>query len=301
MKKSLDNNIWVEKFRPKSFEEVINLDSRIPKIINQSMSHLLFVGGAGTGKTTVSKIIINNLDCDYLLLNASDERGIDTIRNKVKNFAMTKSSKLNKFKVVFLDEADGITPDGQQTLRNLMETYASNCRFILTCNFENKIIDPIKSRCSKFEFKKVSDSELLDLLGRICKEEKISYDKDTLKKIVEVSRGDIRKSINILQQNSINNELKPDITLESNIKEIFEKLKNKKFDIVRKELIEKNVDYENLILEIYNFTVENKNLSLETRKNIVLEISQCLFEMSFVLIKEITFSKFLIRLEEILQ
>lgn len=276
----------------------MGLDSRIPKLVNQNMPHLLFVSPPGTGKTTCAKIIINELGCDYLLLNASDERGIDTIRDKVKMFAMTLSSKKDIFKIVMLDEGDFLTPESQAVLRNLMETYAKNCRFILTANFENRIIDAIQSRCSKFTFKKVSDDELLSLLKKICRSENIQYDESSLKKIIEVSRGDIRKSINILQQNTRDSKLMSDIIEESNVKDIFEKLKQNKFDEVRKELIEKNTDYEQLIYDIYRYTVENKSINLEIRKRIVLEIAQTLYEMSFVLIKEIPFAKFLIRLEE---
>jgi len=296
--KKLSRLLWTEKYRPKSWEEMMGLDSRIPKLVNQNMPHLLFVSPPGTGKTTCAKIIINELGCDYLLLNASDERGIDTIRDKVKMFAMTLSSKKDIFKIVMLDEGDFLTPESQAVLRNLMETYAKNCRFILTANFENRIIDAIQSRCSKFTFKKVSDDELLSLLKKICRSENIQYDESSLKKIIEVSRGDIRKSINILQQNTRDSKLMSDIIEESNVKDIFEKLKQNKFDEVRKELIEKNTDYEQLIYDIYRYTVENKSINLEIRKRIVLEIAQTLYEMSFVLIKEIPFAKFLIRLEE---
>lgn len=299
-KKKLEGVLWTEKYRPRNFNSVLSLDSRIPKLVNQSMPHLLFTGPPGIGKTTVSKIIINELGCDYIILNASDERGIDTIRNKVKMFAMTQSSKKDKFKIIFLDEGDAITPEGQQTLRNLMETYAKNCRFIISCNFINKILDPIKSRCSVFTFKKVPDDELLNLLKKICKEENVKYDDSTLKKIIEVSKGDIRKSINLLQQNTKSNVLMPDVSMESDIKDILDKLKQKKSDDVRRELIERGVDYEQLVVEFYHYVIDDRSISLDTRKKIVLEIAECLCEMSSVLIKEIPFAKLMIRVEEIL-
>lgn len=266
------------------------------------MPHLLFVSPPGTGKTTCAYIIVNELKCDYIVLNASDERGIDVIREKVKMFSMTLSSKKDIFKVVLLDESDYLTPEAQAILRNLMETYAKNCRFILTANFENRLIDAIKSRCTPFIFKKVSDNELLKLLKKICDKEGIECDESAIKKIINVSRGDIRKSINLLQQNVKDNKLTSDLVVESNIKEILDKIKDNKFDEIRKELIEKNVDYESLIVDIYKYVIEDKkNISLEIRKKIVLLISDCLFEMSFVLIKEIPFAKFLVRLEEILK
>ena len=299
--KKLSNLLFVEKYRPKVFEDVINLDKRIPELVNQNMPHLLFVSPPGTGKTTCAKIIIDKLGCDFLVLNASDERGIDTIREKVKTFSMTMSSKKDMFKIVLLDEGDYLTPEAQAILRNLMETYAKNCRFIITCNFENRIIDAIQSRCSKFTFKKVSDDELLSLLEKICKNENIQYDISSLKKIIEVSRGDIRKSINILQQNVKDNKVIPDVILESNVKDILDKLKQGKFDDVRRELIEKGVDYEQLIVEIFRYVSSNKEFSLEIRKKIILEIAQTLYEMSFVLIKEIPFAKFMIKVEDTLK
>jgi replication factor C small subunit len=299
--KKLNSLLWVEKYRPKTFEDMVGLDERIPKLVNQNMPHLLFVSPPGTGKTTASKIIIDKLGCDSLVLNASDERGIDTIREKVKTFSMTLSSKKDIFKVVLLDEGDYLTPEAQAILRNLLETYAKNCRFIITCNFENRIIDAIQSRCSKFTFKKVSDDELLSLLEKICKNENVQYDVNSLKKIIEVSRGDIRKSINLLQQNIKDNKVIPDVILESNVKDILDKLKQGKFDDVRRELIEKGVDYEQLIVEIFRYVSSNKEFSLEIRKKIILEIAQTLYEMSFVLIKEIPFAKFMIRVEEVLK
>lgn len=300
--KKLDKLLWCEKYRPKKFEDVVGLDERIPKLVDDDMPHMLFVSPPGTGKTTCAYIIVKKLECDYIVLNASDERGIDVIREKVKTFSMTLSTKKDMFKVVLLDESDYLTPEAQAILRNLMETYAKNCRFILTANFENRIIDAIKSRCSKFIFKKVSDDELLKLLKKICEKEGIEDNETVLKKIIEVSRGDIRKSINLLQQNTKDNKLTGDLISESNIKEILDKLKENKFDDVRKELIEKNVDYESLTVNIFRYVIEDKeNIPLEKRKKIVLLISDCLFEMSFVLIKEIPFAKFMVKVEEILK
>jgi DNA polymerase III delta prime subunit len=141
---------------------------------------------------------------------------------------------------------------------------------------------------------------LFEHLKKICNLEGISYDEKALSKIIEVSRGDIRKSINLVQQNVKDNKLMSDITLESNIKDIFDKIRAKKFDEVRLEFIERNVDYDQLIADVYRYVVEDKTIPLETRKKIVLEIAQTLYEMSFVLIKEIPFAKFLIKLEGIL-
>lgn len=296
----LKDTIFIERYRPKDFKDMVGLDERIPRLVNKNMPHMLFSSPPGTGKTTCAKIIINKLNCDYIELNASDERGIDTIRNKVKTFAMTMTSK-DIFKVVLLDEADYLTAEAQATLRNLMEKYHKNCRFILTCNFENKIIDALQSRCTKFTFKKVSDSEHFDLLKKICENEGIVYKDGTLMKIIEVSRGDIRKSINLLQQNTKDKKLTEDFSQESNIKEIIEKIKKNQFDDVQRELIESNLDYDSLLYDFFEYIRNDKTIDLERRKKIILEISQSLFEMSFVLLKDVTFSKFLIKLEEILK
>lgn len=300
-KTELDDNIWTEKYRPKDFSEVINLDSRIPNLVNNSMPHFLFHGNAGSGKTTVSRIIISKLGCDSLTLNASDERGIDTIREKVKTFAMTMSSARDMFKIVLLDEADYLTPEAQAILRNLTEKYHKNCRFILTCNFLNKIINPLQSRCAKFPFQKVSESEHLELLKKICDNEKVQYNEDVLKKIISVCKGDIRKSINILQQNVRDGKLGDSFASESNIKDIIEKIKKNQFDDVVRELVERNTDYDSLLFDFFDYIKLDKAIDLERRKKIILEIAQSMFEMSFVLLKDVTFSKFLIRLEGILK
>lgn len=298
----LENSIWVEKYRPKDFINMINLDSRIQGMIGVSMPHMIFSGNAGTGKTTLGKIIINKLGCDSLILNASDERGIDTIRDKVKTFAMTMSTNPKSyFKIILLDEADGLSNDAQQTLRNLIEKYHKNCRFILTCNFINKIIDPLQSRCVKFNFRKVDDNELLGLLKKICGAENIKYDEGVLKKIISVCKGDIRKSINILQQNTKDNKLGDDFIHDSDVKVMIEKIRKNKYDEVVAELSKRNADYDALLFDFFEYVRDDKSIELERRKKIVVEIAQSMFEMSFVLLKDVTFAKFLIRLEEILR
>jgi len=158
----MESTIWTEKFRPSQFSDIVGQDNivkRVEALTNSlNIPHLLFAGPAGTGKSTLALIVVkdlfkNNWKDNYLELNASDERGINVVREKVKNFARTKSIGNVPFKVIFLDEADALTPEAQQALRRTMENYSATCRFILSCNYSSKIIDPIQSRCAIFRFK----------------------------------------------------------------------------------------------------------------------------------------------------
>ena len=147
------HSLWVEKYRPTTLDTYIgneHLKSKV-KIYLESgdLPHLLFYGKAGTGKTTLAKLLVKNIECDYMYINASDENNVDTVRTKVKNFASTIGFK--DMKIIILDECDYITPNAQAALRNLMETFSKHCRFILTCNFVERIIDPIQSRCQSFQ------------------------------------------------------------------------------------------------------------------------------------------------------
>ena len=149
---SQENTLWVEKFRPGTLDGYVGNEHIIDKVKlylkSGDVPHLLFYGGAGTGKTTLAKIIANNVDADIMYINASDENNIDTVRTKIKSYASTVGFK--RWKIVILDEADYMTPNGQAALRNLMETFSKTTRFILTCNYVEKIIDPIQSRCQVF-------------------------------------------------------------------------------------------------------------------------------------------------------
>ena len=198
-----------EKYRPKDFDEVVGqkevieaLSSVITK--NKDISHLLFYSQKpGTGKTSVAiiigkKLLQDNFKNCFMELNASDERGIDTIRNKVKEFAKTGTFG-EKFKIIFLDEADALTSDAQGALRRIMEQYYSNCRFIIACNYLHKIIDPIKSRCDIYEFNDISNDDLRRRLKEIADKENINLTEDNLRKLIEYSKGDMRAAINKLQ------------------------------------------------------------------------------------------------------
>jgi len=170
-------------------------------ISEKSVPHLLFLGNVGTGKTTIAKILVDLLDCDHILLNASDERGIEVIREKIKRFAMMSSFK--KWKIVFMDEADALTPDAQFSLRNILETYSEQTRFIFTGNYGNKIIEPIRSRCQTIEFKNLQRKDIRLLLERILKNEGIEHDIDDLLILIDTYYPDIRSMINHIQLHTI--------------------------------------------------------------------------------------------------
>jgi len=197
---------WTEKYRPRKLDEMVGQDAVVERlkayVKSRSIPHLLFAGPAGLGKTTAALCITNELFGDirgnFLELNASDERGIEVVRTKIKDFARTVPLS-GSFKIIFLDEADALTPDAQNALRRTMENYTKTCRFILSCNYSSKIIEPIQSRCAIFRFKPISKDAIIKRLETILKEEGVEHTKDGLDAIVYVSEGDLRRAINLLQ------------------------------------------------------------------------------------------------------
>jgi len=207
-----EHTLWVEKYRPTSLDTYLgneHLKSKVSLYLESGdIPHLLLYGKAGTGKTTLAKILINHIECDYIYINASDENNVDTVRNKVKMFASTLGFK--DYKVIILDECDYITPNAQAALRNLMETFSKHCRFILTCNYVERIIDPIQSRCQIFEIIPPSKVEVAQRLNQVLEEEEINYELQDLKILIDSNYPDIRRTINSAQRNVVNLQLKLD-------------------------------------------------------------------------------------------
>jgi len=201
-------DVWTEKYRPSKFEEVMgqqDILKRIKSLVQAlNIPHLMFAGPAGTGKSTLALIIAKELfkntwKGNFLELNASDERGIDVVRQKVKDFARTKALGDVPFKVIFLDEADALTKEAQQALRRTMENYTNTCRFILSCNYSTKIIDPIQSRCVVFRFKILENKDIKQVLKRIAEKESLNLEENAFESLYDTSEGDCRKAINLLQ------------------------------------------------------------------------------------------------------
>jgi replication factor C small subunit len=277
------NEIWTEKYRPRVFEEVVGQDEIIKKVQNLTKAlnipHLLFAGPAGTGKSTLALIVVRELfgtnwKENYLELNASDERGIDVIRQKVKDFARTKALGNVPFKIIFLDEADALTREAQQALRRTMENYTNTCRFIMSCNYSSKIIDPIQSRCVVFRFKLLSKRDIEKRVKKIAEKEQIQISEETIEILYELSEGDCRRVINLLQaassiSPSISSELIKTITSGAQPEEIkivleyalsgdFLKAKEKLLEIMLKESIAGTDVIKTIQKEIWNLQIDDE-------------------------------------------
>ena len=236
---SKKHTLFVEKYRPTTLENYLGNESFIKDldewIKNQDFPNLLLHGGPGTGKTTAAKLIISNIDCDYLYLNCSDENGIDAIRDKVRQFASTATFK--KVKVVILDEADFLTLNAQAALRNVIETFSLNTRFIFTCNFVERIISPLQSRLASYALISPTPRQIYDRMASILQEENVEFIDKELAHIVKTFYPDIRKVLNNVQACVRNSKLSIEgksFTKSNYVKEIVELITNKNKDTFQK-------------------------------------------------------------------
>ena len=301
-----ENTLFVEHYRPTKLDNYVG-NENIKKVIKQylvqdDIQNLCFYGPAGTGKTTLAKLIVKNLDCDYLYINASDERGIDTIRDKVTGFASTASFK--SLKVVILDEADFLTINAQASLRNVIETFSRSTRFILTCNYIERIIDPLQSRCQTLKIIPPSKVEVAKHLAWILGEENISFVVDDIKNIVNQFYPDLRKMLNTIQLSVIDAKLSIDKSvlvsnnyMNSLLKELTKKKPN--WRELRKIIINSGVnDFE----ELYRFLFDNVSEYASGREgSISIILNEHLYQANFRIDKEINISSALAKIVEIIK
>lgn len=302
-------NLWIEKYRPTKLDDMCLSDETRTffESFQDEIPHFLFTGAAGTGKTTIARILVQDvLQCDYIYINASDETGIDNIRTKVSGFIQTKSFN-GGIKVVVLDEADGLSKDAQKCLRNLIEEYSAVARFILTANYRHKIMDALQSRCQSVDVRPTLKGAVKRCMY-ILNNEGIIIPSDQNIQIVRLIKGffpDLRKSINELQKHSTSGTL--NIGVKNNSNELFSYIwtgiENKSSLETRKYLIENDEsfdnDYDQLLKGLLNH-VYTLDLDELKKKQAILEIADSLFKSSMVMDKEINAFACLLALESVL-
>lgn len=296
------NSLLVEKYRPVVLSDYIGtqelLDSSKNFIESGDIPHLLLYGKAGTGKTTLAKLLVKNIECDYLYVNASDENSVDSIRFKIKTFISAVG--FNNLKVVILDEADYLTPNAQAALRNLMETFSKHSRFVMTCNYVERIIDPIQSRCQTFHVTIPTKAEAARKIKSILDSEKVKYTIDNIKIVVDNGYPDMRRTINMLQKSIVNNELVLDAksVLQADFKQkVLNAIVNKNTVAQIRQIIADNSVRD--FSELFTYLYENvEQISEQDADIVLLVIAQYQYQDALVVDKEINFAAMISALKE---
>ena len=301
----MSHSLWVEKYRPTDLSTYVGNEHLKEKVRvyleSEDVPHLLLFGKAGTGKTTLAKILVNNIDCDYMYINASDENKVDDVRNKIKTFASSVGFK--SLKVIILDECDYLTPNAQAALRNLMETFSKHCRFILTCNYVERIIDPIQSRCQSYKVVPPSKKEVAQQMVNILKEENCTFELDDIALIVNAGYPDIRRVINSAQRQIVDGKLKIDTSsvIQNNYKlQLLEMLSNgSKLNDIRQLIADNSIsDYSELYRLLYD---EVDNYGNGKQAECIMNIAEAQYQDVNVVDKEINFMSLIIRIMRILK
>ena len=301
----MSHSLWVEKYRPTDLSTYVGNEHLKEKVKvyleSEDVPHLLLYGKAGTGKTTLAKIVVNNIDCDYMYINASDENKVDDVRNKIKTFASSVGFK--SLKVIILDECDYLTPTAQAALRNLMETFSKHCRFILTCNYVERIIDPIQSRCQSYKVVPPSKKEVAQQMVNILKEENCTFELDDIALIVNAGYPDIRRVINSAQRQIVDGKLKIDTSsvIQNNYKlQLLEMLSNgSKLNDIRQLIADNSIsDYSEIYRLLYD---EVDNYGKGKQAECIMNIAEAQYQDVHVVDKEINFMSLIIRLTRILK
>ncbi|MEA2036021.1 MAG: replication factor C small subunit [Nanoarchaeota archaeon] len=292
-----EHAIWTEKYRPSDFSEIKGqkeIVARVNAFVEQkNMPHQLYAGPAGVGKSTLAIVVAKKLfgeewHQNFLELNASDERGIDIVRVKVKDFARTKAIGDVPFKIIFLDECDALTREAQQALRRTMENYTNTCRFILSCNYSSKIIDPIQSRCAVFRFKPLENKDLHQIIDRIAKEEHLKVTEKAKEALIEVAEGDCRRLENVMQScTALSKNITEDLIYSlasvaepKEIKEMLELAIKGKFVEARNKLLDTMLNYGLAGLDVIK-QIQKQTLDLDIDNRIKMSLIDKCGEIEF--------------------
>lgn len=294
MKNLYDEFLWVERYRPRTIEQCIlpkELEETFKSLVNnKEIPNMMFSGTAGTGKTTVARSLCQQLGLDYILINGSEESGIDTLRNKIKHFASTVSL-MGTVKVVILDEADYLNPQSTQpALRGFIEEFSNNCRFILTCNFKNRIIEPLHSRCTVIDFKipvnQKSEiaSQMMERLKVILEDQSIPYEEPVLAELIIKHFPDFRRTINEVQRYSVSGKIDTGILVQISdlaVNDLIRYLKEKDFKSMRK-WVSNNMDIEPASIFRRIYDTMNEKVESKSIPQLVLILADYQYKNSFV-------------------